>query len=402
MLWNTLLLALREIRRNVMRSSLTILGVVIGVAAVIIMVTLGGGASAQITAELASLGKNLLIATPGAGQSALGVTSSAPPFKLNDVKAIDQEISNVMAVAAAATKSMQIVYGSKNRSTTITGTDNAFFKVKNWPINQGRPFSEAELLAGKPVCILGTMVRDALFGSQNPLDASIRIGKLSCEVIGVLKSKGGWMTGINQDDLVVMPLQTFQRRIAGNRDVDIIYVEAASGEVTAEVKRNIELVMRERRHLQQNAENDFEVDDLTEIVNTVARTYRVLTTLVGAIATVSLVVGGIGIMNIMLVSVTERTREIGIRLAIGARGKEVLMQFLVEAIVLASFGGIVGILLGLVGSVIAAHFLKILFIPNLAIVIIAFMFSGAVGVMFGYFPAHKAARLNPIDALRHE
>jgi putative ABC transport system permease protein len=181
-----------------------------------------------------------------------------------------------------------------------------------------------------------------------------------------------------------------------------VYVEAASGEVIAEVKRNIELVMRERRHLRQNAENDFQVFDLTEIANTAARTYQLLTTLLGAIATVSLVVGGIGIMNIMLVSVTERTREIGIRLAIGAREKEVLLQFLVEAIVLASFGGIVGILLGLVGSVIAAHFLKILFIPNLAIVIIAFMFSGAVGVIFGYFPAHKAARLNPIDALRHE
>jgi putative ABC transport system permease protein len=221
-------------------------------------------------------------------------------------------------------------------------------------------------------------------------------------VIGVLESKGGWITGIDQDDLVVMPLHAFQRRIAGNRDVSAIYVEAASGEVTAEVKRNIELVMRERRHLQQNAENDFQVHDLTEIANTAARTYQVLTTLLGAIAAVSLVVGGIGIMNIMLVSVTERTREIGIRLAIGAREKEVLMQFLVEAIVLASFGGIVGMLLGLVGSVIAAHFLKILFIPNLAIVMIAFMFSGAVGVMFGYFPAHKAARLNPIDALRHE
>jgi putative ABC transport system permease protein len=181
-----------------------------------------------------------------------------------------------------------------------------------------------------------------------------------------------------------------------------VYVEAASGEVIAEVKRNIELVMRERRHLRQNAENDFQVFDLTEIANTAARTYQLLTTLLGAIATVSLVVGGIGIMNIMLVSVTERTREIGIRLAIGAREKEVLLQFLVEAIVLASFGGIVGILLGLVGSVIAAHFLKILFIPNLAIVIIAFMFSGAIGVIFGYFPAHKAARLNPIDALRHE
>jgi putative ABC transport system permease protein len=402
MLWNTLLLALREIRRNVMRSSLTILGVVIGVAAVIIMVTLGGGASAQITTEIASLGENLLIVTPGTAQKALGVTSSTAPFNLNDAKALDQEISNVMAVSASATKSMRVVYGGKNRSTTVTGTDSAFFKVKNWPIDQGRPFSEAELLAGKPVCILGTIVRDALFGPQDPLGASIRLGTLSCEVIGVLRSKGGWITGMDQDDLVVMPLHAFQRRIAGNRDVSTIYVAVASGKATAEVKRNIELVMRERRHLMQNAENDFEVIDLTEIASKAASTHQVLTALLGAIATVSLVVGGIGIMNIMLVSVTERTREIGIRLAIGAREKEVLMQFLVEAIVLASFGGIAGMLLGLVGSAIATHFLGIPFIPNLAMVIIAFLFSGAVGVMFGYFPARKAARLNPIDALRHE
>jgi putative ABC transport system permease protein len=402
MLWNTLLLALREIRRNVMRSSLTILGVVIGVAAVIIMVTLGGGASAQITTEIASLGENLLIVTPGTAQKALGVTSSTAPFNLNDAKALDQEISNVMAVSASATKSMRVVYGGKNRSTTVTGTDSAFFKVKNWPIDQGRPFSEAELLAGKPVCILGTIVRDALFGPQDPLGASIRLGTLSCEVIGVLRSKGGWITGMDQDDLVVMPLHAFQRRIAGNRDVSTIYAAVASGKATAEVKRNIELVMRERRHLMQNAENDFEVIDLTEIASKAASTHQVLTALLGAIATVSLVVGGIGIMNIMLVSVTERTREIGIRLAIGAREKEVLMQFLVEAIVLASFGGIAGMLLGLVGSAIAAHFLGIPFIPNLAMVIIAFLFSGAVGVIFGYFPARKAARLNPIDALRHE
>ncbi|MCA1853931.1 MAG: ABC transporter permease, partial [Beggiatoa sp.] len=228
MLWNTLLLALREIRRNVMRSSLTILGVVIGVAAVIIMVTLGGGASAQITGEIASLGENLLIITPGTSEKSLGVTSSAAPFKLNDAKALDQEISHLMAVSASATKTMRVVYGSNNRSTTVTGTDSAFFKVKNWPVDQGRPFSEAELFAGKPVCILGTIVRDALFGPQNPLGTSIRLGKLSCKVIGILRSKGGWITGMDQDDLLVMPLHAFQRRIAGNRDVSTIYVAVAS------------------------------------------------------------------------------------------------------------------------------------------------------------------------------
>ncbi|BBA33055.1 uncharacterized protein sS8_1093 [Methylocaldum marinum] len=402
MVWNTVLLALREIRRNVMRSSLTILGVVIGVAAVILMVTLGAGVTARITSDIASLGENLLIITPGAAQSALGVMSTAASFHLNDARAIEQEIRDVTAVAASATKSMPVIYGNKNRSTTVTGTDNAFFEVKNWSIGQGRFFNEAEILAGKPVCVLGTAVRDALFGQQNALGASIRLRKLSCEVIGVLKSKGQTITGMDQDDLVVMPLRAFQRRIAGNQDVSAIYVAADSGEVAAKVKRNIELLIRERRHLKQDAENDFEIGDLAEISGKVANTTQILTTLLGAIATVSLVVGGIGIMNIMLVSVTERTREIGIRLAIGAREKEVLMQFLVEAIMLASLGGLVGIVLGLAGSALVAHLLGVLFIPSLSVVLISFLFSGGVGIIFGYFPARKAARLDPINALRHE
>jgi putative ABC transport system permease protein len=402
MLWNTVLLALREIRRNVMRSALTILGVVIGVAAVILMVTLGAGVTARITSDIASLGENLLIITPGAAQSALGVMSTAASFHLNDARAIEQEIREVTAVAASATKSMPVISGNKNRSTTVTGTDNAFFKVKNWSIGQGRFFNEAEILAGKPVCILGTAVRDALFGQQNALGAAIRLRKLSCEVIGVLKSKGQTITGMDQDDLVVMPLRAFQRRIAGNQDVSAIYVTAASGKATAQVKRDIELLIRERRHLKQDAENDFEIGDLAEISGKVANTTQILTTLLGAIATVSLLVGGIGIMNIMLVSVTERTREIGIRLAIGAREKEVLMQFLVEAIMLASLGGIAGIILGLAGSALVAHVLGVLFIPSLSVVLISFLFSGGVGIIFGYFPARKAARLDPINALRHE
>ncbi len=402
MLWNMLLISLREIRRNVMRSSLTILGIVIGVAAVIIMVNIGRGVTAQITKDIAALGENLLVLTPGAVQTSLGVMSDAVSFETSDAMAIEQEILNVTAVAGSASKSMLTVYGGENRSTSVAGIDSGFFTVKNWSIAQGRAFNEAELRGGKPVCILGATVRKALFGLRKPLGASIRLAKLSCEVIGVLESKGQSMAGVDRDDLVVMPLRAFQKRIAGNRDVSVIYVSAARSDVTSEVKRNIESLMRERRRLRQNAENDFEVYDLVEITRTTADANRLLTATLGAVATVSLVVGGIGIMNIMLVSVTERTREIGIRLAIGAREGEVLIQFLVEAILLASFGGIAGIFLGLAGSAIAAHFIEIPLVLSLAIMIIAFTFSGAIGVLFGYFPAHKAARLNPIDALRHE
>lgn len=403
MLWNMLLLALREIRRNIMRSSLTILGIVIGVAAVIIMITLGQGTTARVAADIAALGQNLLIIEPGVLQESLGgVISEASPFDENDVEAIKKEISNIIAVAGSASRPMLAVYGSKKKSTAVTGTDSEFFTIKNWLVDHGRVFNEAELRGGKSVCILGTSVYKALFGSQDPIGASIRLGKLSCEVIGVLKAKGQSMAGVDQDDLVVMPLHAYQKRIAGNRDVSVIYVSAASSEVTGEVKGSIESLLRERRRLRQDAENDFEVFDLVEIARTTADSIRVLTIMLGAIAAVSLLVGGIGIMNIMLVSVTERTREIGIRLAIGARGGEVLIQFLVEAILLASFGGFAGIFLGFIGSAIAAYFMEIPFVPNLIVVIIAFTFSGAVGILFGYFPAQKAARLNPIDALRYE
>ena len=403
MICQTILLALRAIRRNVLRSSLTILGIVIGVAAVITMVTLGDGATAQVTADISRLGSNMLQVRPGQGFRGPGGTrSTADIFEVDDAEAISREIFGLEAVAPTASRSQQAIYGNKNWSTSVMGTTNAYLQVRDWGLESGRQFTEGELRSGRTVCILGSTVRDELFGDQDPLGATIRLKKLSCQVIAVLESKGQTGFGQDQDDIVMVPLRTLQRRIAGNTDVDAIYVSAHEGISTNAVKEDIEAVMRERRRTAPGEDDNFHVRDMQEIVSTLTSTTRVLTGLLGAVAAVSLLVGGIGIMNIMLVSVTERTREIGTRLAIGALEREVLMQFLIEAVVLSSFGGLFGIILGLLAAAAGAHVLGMPFVLNPGIVAIAVVFSAAVGVIFGYFPARKAARMDPIDALRHE
>jgi len=398
-----ILVALREIRRNVLRSFLTVLGIVIGVAAVITMVTLGSGVTAQVTADISKLGTNLLDIRPGQGfRGPGGIRQQSTPFDLEDAEAVAREISGLSAVAPSASQSAQAIYGNENWSTAVTGSNNAYLMARNWSLATGRQFTTSELQSGKAVCILGTTVRDKLFGAQDPLGASIRLGKLSCRVIGVFESKGQSGFGMDQDDFVLVPLRTFQRRVAGNQDVEAISVSVRDGVSTEKVERDIEQLMRERRRIAPGKDDDFHVRNMQELVGTMTSVTRTLTGLLSAVAAVSLLVGGIGIMNIMLVSVTERTREIGIRMAIGALEHEVLIQFLVEAVVLASFGGLVGIVLGLAAAAGGAHALKVPFVFNAGIVLIAFAFSGAVGVVFGYFPARKAARLNPIDALRHE
>lgn len=403
MICQTILLALRAIRRNVLRSSLTILGIVIGVAAVITMVTLGDGATAQVTADISRLGSNMLQVRPGQGFRGPGGTrSTADMFEVDDAQAISREIFGLEAVAPTASRSQQAIYGNKNWSTSVMGTTNAYLQVRDWGLESGRPFTEGELRSGRTVCILGSTVRDELFGDQDPLGATIRLKKLSCQVIGVLESKGQTGFGQDQDDIVMVPLRTLQRRIAGNTDVDAIYVSAHEGISTNAVREDIEAVMRERRRIAPGEDDNFHVRDMQEIVSILTSTTRVLTGLLGAVAAVSLLVGGIGIMNIMLVSVTERTREIGTRLAIGALEREVLMQFLIEAVVLSSFGGLFGIILGLLAAAAGAHVLGMPFVLNPGIVAIAVVFSAAVGVIFGYFPARKAARMDPIEALRHE
>jgi putative ABC transport system permease protein len=401
MLWNALLLALREIRRNLMRSALTMLGIVIGVASVIVMVNLGSGATAQVGEQIASLGSNLLMVRTGQ-RLGFGQRSEAENFDSDDAEAIAREISGIAAVAPGASQPMTAIYGNRNWSTTVTGSDNNYFPVGNWNLAKGREFSTSELRAGAAVCILGDGVRRELFGSQDALGEKLRLNKLSCQVIGLLEAKGQSAGGRDQDDLVVIPLRTFWRRVAGNQDVQMIYVSAREGASTSKVQRDIELLMRERRRIAANEDDNFNVRDMKEIAEALTGTTRVLTTLLGAVAAVSLLVGGIGIMNIMLVSVTERTREIGIRLAIGALEREVLLQFLVEAVVLSSCGGVLGILLALATTYGLSALMGMPPLLDAGIMLLAFLFSAAVGVIFGFFPARKAARQDPIEALRYE
>jgi putative ABC transport system permease protein len=403
MFLETILIALREIRRNVMRSSLTILGIVIGVAAVITMVTVGDGATKQVANEISSLGSNLIDIYPGQSFRGPGGTrSAAPKFKIADAEAIEREISGLAGVAPVNGRSAQAIRGNDNWSTLITGSTNAYLKVRNWTLADGRPFNDEELRAGAAVCIIGDTIRKQFFGGQDPLGTVIRLEKISCRIIGVLKPKGQSGFGSDQDDFVLLPLRTVQRRLAGNIDVNSISVSVLDGVSTEKAKADIERLLRQRRQVGEDEEDDFHVRDMQEIVQTLTGTTRLLTTLLGAVAAVSLLVGGIGIMNIMLVSVTERTREIGIRLAIGAMEKQVLMQFLIEAVVLSCFGGIIGILLGIAASAAGAGALKVPFILNIGIIVVSFLFSAGVGVVFGYFPARKAALLDPIEALRHE
>lgn len=401
MLWNALLLALKEIRRNLTRSFLTVLGILIGVAAVITMVTLGNGATAAVSAQISSLGSNLLMVRPGQRLGPTRDTAGAAAFRTADVGAIESQVSGLGGVAPVVTRTVTVVHLAGNWSTSVVGTSNAYFVAGNWKLASGRLFLDSELQAGKAVCVLGETVRRQLFGSENPIGSAIRVKQFTCEVIGLLAAKGSSM-GRDQDDVVVMPMRTVQRRLAGNQDVGMILVSVQQGLSTAQAKQRIEALLRERRHIAAGQEDDFNVLDTREIADMLSSTTRTLTLLLGAVAAVSLLVGGVGIMNIMLVSVTERTREIGIRLAVGALEREVLLQFLIEAVVLSSIGGMLGILLAAIGSIMLSRVLDVPYQFGLPINLLAFAFSAVIGVVFGYFPARRAARLDPIEALRHE
>jgi len=401
MIWTTILMAFREIRRNPMRSGLTMLGIVIGVASVIIMVALGRGAATKITSDIAGMGTNLIIATPGSERKG-PAASAAQPFKQDDVRSVVRELAEVADVAPAASLGVLLVNGNRNWSSTVTGSTNAWFAVRAFTFDLGENFSDAQLQGGGAVCVLGATVRARLFGAQDPVGASIRIAKLDCKVVGVTRPKGQSSFGMDQDDFVLVPLATLQRRITGSTDVGVIFLGARDGSQILKVKAQVAALLRERRRIPPGGTPDFNVQSMQEITATLDTVTNALIALLGAIAAVSLVVGGIGIMNIMLVSVTERTREIGIRLSIGARGREVLFQFLVEAMALSALGGIVGILLGLLVSYVAGRFMHLpfSFVPDM--VAVAFLFSATVGVVFGYLPARNASLLNPIEALRHE
>jgi putative ABC transport system permease protein len=403
MLWETYLLAQREIRRNVLRSSLTALGIIIGVAAVIIMVTLGSGATAKITGDISKLGSNMLQVWVGqAFRRTGGVRSDAPAFQMADVAAIEKQIPGIEAAAPVSIKPLQVIFSNTNRSTNVTGSTADYLKVRDWKIAHGQMFTEREERTGRAVCVLGETIKRHLMGNRDPVGQNIRLGKITFRVVGVLEAKGQSSFGSNQDDFILIPIKTFHRRIAGNTNVGSIIVSARNGVSTERVKADMEKLLRQLRGLTGNREDDFNVYNMQEIIDTLTRTTKVLTALLGAVAAVSLLVGGIGIMNIMMVSVTERTREIGTRLAIGALEQQVLMQFLVEAVVLTSFGGVIGIITGLCISLLGAHLLEMPFILRPGMVLMAFLFSGAVGIIFGYYPARKAARLDPIEALRYE
>lgn len=401
MLWETFKLAFQAIQRNPMRSFLTVLGVVIGVAAVIAMVTIGKGSTAQVTADVETFGANRLMLSPGQGRMGPGSdASSVQPFTLSDVDKIVDQLSSIEIAVPTSTSQLVAVFGNENYQTSVTGTDSGYLSVADWDLSSGRSFTDSDE-TGKAVCILGETVVEELFGNANPLGEDIRLENISCEVIGVLKAKGASTFGTDQDDLVLIPFKTYTRRIAGSADVSMISLSMRDGVSTDRAVNDVTMLMREIRRIDPGEEDDFTVNTMEQLSSMLTGISDVLTGLLSAVAAVSLLVGGIGIMNIMLVSVTERTREIGIRMAVGAQASQILLQFLVEAIVLSVLGGAIGIALGMGYAAVGANVLNIPFIPDPGIIALAFVFSAAVGIVFGYFPARAAARLDPIEALRH-
>jgi putative ABC transport system permease protein len=404
MIWNAFAIALREIARNMTRAFLTVLGIFIGAAAIITMVTLGQGATLAVKAQISSLGNNLLTLRPGAGFGSRGASAGVPHFTEKDAVVIGEQIAGVAAVAPVRNASLSTIHLQNARVSVVTGTTPAYFEINKWKLAEGRLFTAADLRSGAAVCVIGNTVRKELFGSENPIGAKLRIGKASCEVIGLLVAKGQAGMG-DQDDTIILPLSALQRRMVGktsSHDISQISISAKDGVDSNALITEITAVMRQRRNLQRNEDNNFNIFDTRQIAETLGSTTQLMTLLLAAVAGVSLLVGGIGIMNIMLVSVTERTREIGIRLAIGATAREVLLQFLVEAVTLSCVGGVVGILIAFGLCAGLARLIQVPFNFNLQINVVAFVFAAAVGVLFGYAPARRAARLNPIDALRNE
>ena len=404
MIWNAFAIAVREIGRNPTRAFLTVLGIFIGVAAIITMVTLGQGATIAVKAQISSLGSNLLTLRPGAGFGSRSASAGVPNFTEKDADCLGEQIASIAAIAPVRTASLSTIYLHNARSSTVTGTTPIYFQISKWNLADGRFFNEADLRSGSAVCVIGNTVRKELFDTGNPIGEKIRIGRASCEVIGLLATKGQAGMG-DQDDTIIVPLSALQRRMIGktsSHDISQISISAHDGTDSIALIAEVTTLMRQRRNLQSNQDNNFNIFDTRQIAETLGSTTQLMTMLLAAVAGVSLLVGGIGIMNIMLVSVTERTREIGIRLAIGATAREVLLQFLVEAVTLSCVGGLVGILLAIALCASLARIISVPFNFNLQINLIAFLFSAAVGVIFGYTPARGAARLNPIDALRHE
>jgi len=402
MIWETVRLALLSVRRNALRSFLTLLGIVIGVAAVIAMLTIGNGTTEKVKADISKLGSNLLVVRSGRAAGPSATDTVVRQLNEKDVAALVTHLVGARAISPASQKQVRVIFGTENLTSGVTGTDSAYLVARDWKLASGRAFSDSETRSGTGVCLIGETVRQQFFGAGDPEGQIIRVNRTSCKIIGLLESKGFTGFGQDQDNVVLMPLAAYQRRIAGNRDIDSIYVAADDTTPTSVLLPRVEDILRDTRRISPDQEDNFSIRDMTQIADTMAAATTTMTGMLGAVAGVSLLVGGIGIMNIMLVSVTERTREIGIRLAIGAHEKHILVQFLVEATVLSLMGGIIGVALGLSLAGIASLTLSIPFSPSLATVLLAVGFSALIGMVFGFFPALRGARLDPIDALRHE
>jgi putative ABC transport system permease protein len=399
------MLALRSVQRNMLRSFLTILGIVIGVSAVITMVTLGNGATQAIQMQISSLGINLLMVRPGqrSGPGG-GGGGGVAQFTEADAEAIASQIGGVAAVAPEGRASVTVIANGRNWATSVTGSTNEWFDTGNWKLAAGRIFDADEERAGAAVCVIGETVRREIFGGTagvTGLGEQLRVKQFSCDVIGILASKGQGGMG-DQDDAVVVPLHTLQRRVTGGRKVGTLLVSMQEGSDSVPLKAGLRQLLRERRKLAEGDDDNFNIFDTQQLAETLSSTMGVMTTLLGAVAAVSLLVGGIGIMNIMLVSVTERTREIGLRLAIGALENEVLMQFLIEAVVLSALGGVVGIIIATGASYGLSMYMGVPYVFDMSINLLSLIFSAGIGMLFGYFPARRAARMDPIEALRHE
>jgi putative ABC transport system permease protein len=405
----TLKVALTALRTNKLRSVLTMLGIIIGVGAVIAMVGVGAGAQARVEDQIKSLGSNLVIVLSGnvmAGGARMGA-GSQPTISEDDAYALQREIASIEASAPQLRGSGQVVFGNSNWSTSILGVTPEYFVARDWLPASGRTLEAADIDSGAKVVLLGQTVARNLFGESDPVGETIRVRRVPHVIVGVLERKGQSMVGQDQDDVVLIPISTARKRVLGgqqvkSRSVQSITVKVHDGRDVAEAEQEMRDLLRQRHRLQPSQEDDFFLRNLSEVLAAQEASSRVLAMLLAAIASVSLVVGGIGIMNIMLVSVTERTREIGLRMAVGARGRDILLQFLVEAVTLALIGGLAGIVLGVGASFAVGHFAGWRTEMNAAAIVLAVTFAGVIGVFFGFYPARKAARLAPIDALRHE
>ena len=393
--------ALRALLRNTMRSILTALGIIIGVGAVIAMVSIGNGAKAQVEAQVASLGQNVITVFSGSMSSGgmRGGWGSAPTLTVEDAEAIEREVTGIVGVSPEVRDRNQVLANGLNWNTSVNGESPDYPEIRSWKIASGSMFSEQDVRSVAKVCVIGKTVADQLFANSDPVGQTLRIRNIPFKILGVLDAKGFNLFGQDQDDAVLVPYSSHRKRLSRRTNISSILIQAASADVIDKVQKDITEVLTQRR---KGREPDFTVRNQVELAQTATATTQTMTLLLAAIASVSLLVGGIGIMNIMLVSVTERTREIGIRLAIGAHGSDVLMQFLIEATILSSLGGVIGILLGIGSSQLVSHLNGWPVLVSTASVVIAFVFSAAVGMFFGFYPARKAAQLDPIDALRYE